>query len=154
MLSSVLRFVRLPFALLTIWAIGRFTIGFFAEFSPRTNATFSVVVMTLITCLYFGALSKPVGGFDWKGTVLVGAVIGVFAQLLIILFTVVSLAGGFNTYFVHWDALNVSPDTPITWSTVVFARGTGIVINTILAALEACVGRLLFSGLASTPKTA
>lgn len=152
MLSSVLRFVRLPFVLLTIWAFGRFIIGFSAEFSPRTNATFSVVVMTLITCLYFGAMAKPIGGLDWKGTALAGAVIGVFGQVLIIVFTVVSLAGGFNTYYVHWDALNVTPDTPITWNTVVFARSTGILVNTLLAAGEACLGRLLFSNFAPQVK--
>jgi hypothetical protein len=153
MLSSVLRFVRLPFVLLTIWAIGRFSLGLFGvPYGPRPNATFSVVVMTLISSLYFGALSKSIGGFDWKGTALVGAAIGVFAQLLIIVFTVVSLVGGLDTYFVNWDALNVTPETPITWGTVVFARGTGIIINTILAALEACVGRLLFANFA--PKAA
>ncbi|NUO81001.1 hypothetical protein HUU05_13055 [candidate division KSB1 bacterium] len=152
MLSSVLRYLRLPFVMLTIWALGRFVIGFFAEFSPRTNATFSVVVMTLITSLYFGAMSKSIGGLDWKGTALAGASIGVVAQLLIIFFTVVSLAAGLNTYYVHWDALNVPPETPITWGTVVFARSTGIVVNTIMAALEACLGRLLFAGLA--PKAA
>jgi len=146
MMSSVLRFVRLPFVMLAIWAVGRFSFGLLGvAYSPRSNATFSVVVLTLITCLYYGALSKSIGGFDWKGTALAGASIGIFAQLLIILATVVSLAGGFNTYFVNWDALNVSPDTPITWSTVVFARSTGIVVNTILATLEACVGRLLFA---------
>ena len=147
MMSSVMRYLRLPFVMLTSWALGRFVIGFYAEFSPRTNATFSVVVMTLITSLYFGAMSKSVGGFDWKGTALVGAAIGVWAQLLIIVFTVVSLAGGFQSYYVHWDALNVPEGTQITWGLAVGARGPGLVVNAIIATLEACVGRLLFSGL-------
>lgn len=151
MLSTVLRYLRLPFVLLTIWALGRFVIGFFAEFSPRTNATFSVVVMTLITSLYFGAMSKSVGGLDWKGTALAGAAIGVWAQLLIIVFTVVSMAGGFNSYFVHWDALNVEQGTEITWGLAVGARVPGLFINAIISTLEACVGRLLFAGFA--PKT-
>lgn len=155
MLSSVLRFVRLPFVLLAIWAIGRFSLGLFGvPYGPRSNATFSVVVMTLITCLYYGALSKRIGGFDWKGTALIGASIGVFAQLLIIVFTMVSLLGGFETYFSNWDALNVPEGTPITMSTAVFARGTGIIVNTILAVLEACVGRLLFAGFVPAPKNA
>lgn len=148
MLSSVIRFVRLPLALLAIWALGRFAMGLFGvPYGPRPNATFSVVVLTLISSLYYGAMSNRLAGFDWKGTALTGAVLGVAGQLLIILFTVVSLAGGLDTYYVNWDALNVTPETPITWNTVVFARGTGIVVNTILGALEACVGRLLFSGL-------
>lgn len=152
MLSTVLRYLRLPFVLLTIWALGRFVIGFYAEFSPRTNATFSVVVMTLITSLYFGAMSKSVGGLDWKGTALAGAAIGVWAQLLIIVFTVVSMAGGFNSYYVHWDALNVPEGTEITWGLAVGARGPGLVVNAIISTLEACVGRLLFSSFA--PKAA
>src|SRR5574341_1142423 len=73
MLSSVLRFVRLPFLLIAIWAIGRFTLGVLGvPYTPRSNAAFSVVVLTIISCLYYGALSGKIGGFGWGGTALAG----------------------------------------------------------------------------------
>ncbi|MEK7728341.1 MAG: hypothetical protein AAB354_07985 [candidate division KSB1 bacterium] len=148
MLSSVIRFVRLPLVMLAIWAVGRFAMGLFGvPYGPRPNATFSVVVLTLITSIYYGALSNRIGGFDWKGTALVGASIGVVGQLLIIVFTLVSLIGGLETYFVNWDAINLPEGTAVTVSTAVTARATGFFVNVILATLEACVGRLLFSGL-------
>jgi hypothetical protein len=72
------------------------------------------------------------------------------AQIFIFTATIISLAGGFDTYFVNWDAINVAEGTPVTWSNALPARATGLVINVVLAGLEACIGRLL-SGLAPSP---
>jgi hypothetical protein len=70
-------------------------------YSPRSNATISVVVLTLITSLYYGALSKSVGNFSWLGTAMVGGAIGLMAQIFIFAATIISLANGFDTYFVN-----------------------------------------------------
>ncbi len=148
MLATAFRFIRLPMVLIALWTIGRFSMGLAGvAYSPRSNATFSVVVLTLITSLYYGALSKSVGNFNWLGTIMVGGAIGLVAQLFIFTATLISLAGGLDTYFVNWDAINVAEGTPVTWSNALPARASGLVINVILAAIEACVGRLL-AGLA------
>jgi len=153
MLSSAFRFIHLPIVLIALWAIGRFSMGLFGvPYSPRSNATFSVVVLTLISSLYYGALSKSVGNFSWLGTAIVGGAIGLVAQIFIFTATIVSLAGGLDTYFVNWDAINAPEGTVVNMSNALPARASGLVINTLLAAAEACIGRLL-AGLAPKPTT-
>ncbi len=164
MLSSVLRFVRLPFLLILIWTVARFSLGLAGvPYAPRGNAMFSIYSVTLLSSIFFGALSHRIGGFDWKGTALVGASIGVWAQILIFVATLVSYAAGLNTYFVHWDALNIDPakfsismadaltnppeQLTMPMSQAMIGRVFGIVINGIMMALAALIGRLL-SGLA------
>lgn len=154
MLSSVIRFARLAYVFLAISALGRFVIAFSVPFesSPRPNAIFSVVVLTGIMSLCFGAMSKSVGGFDWKGTALTGASIGVVSQLLIFFFTVVSMAAGqqSTSYYLIPQAAGFDPNTPLTWGTIFGGRAVGLVVNTIIATVEACLGRLLFAHFAPT----
>lgn len=170
MLSSVLRFVRLPFLLVLIWTVARFSLGLAGvPYAPRGNAMFSVYSVMLLSSIYFGALSARIGGYDWKGTALVGASIGVWAQLLILVATLVSYAAGLNTYFIHWDALNVDPakfsislaealtnppeQLTLPMGKAMLGRVLGIVINGIMMALAALMGRLL-SGLAPAVRNA
>lgn len=153
MLSSVIRFVRLPLVLLALWTVIRFTLGVSGvPYAPRGNAMFSVFGLALISSIYFGALSVRAGGFSWKGTILVGLVIGFSAQVLIFLATLVSYAGGFEqSYFLHWDALNVPEGTIVPMAKGMTTRALGLVFGAVLPIIVAVVGRLL-SGLA--PKTA
>jgi len=170
MLSSVLRFVRLPLLLVTIWATVRFILGVAGvPYAPRGNAMFSIYSVMMLSCLYFGALSNKIGGFKWSGTILTGVTIGVYAQILILLATVISYAGDLSTsYFVHWDALNVDPaklSPPVSMadaflhpeqvampqmSQALVGRLFGILINGAIAGIYAVIGRLL-SGLAPKP---
>jgi hypothetical protein len=167
MFSSVLRFVRLPLLLVTIWATVRFILGVAGvPYAPRGNAMFSVYSVMMISCLYWGALSNKIAGFKWGGTILTGVTIGVYAQILILLATVISYAANLNTsYFVHWDALNVDPATltpPVSMadallhpeqvamppmSKALVTRLSGILFNGISAGIFAVIGRAL-SGLA------
>ena len=172
MLSSVLRFVRMPLLLVTIWATIRFILGVAGvPYAPRGNAMFSLYSVMMLSCLYFGALSKNIAGFKWGGTILTGVTIGAYSQILILLATVISYAGNFNTsYFVHWDALNIklaqlSPPISVADALVhpeqvplppmaqaLVGRALGIIINGIIAGIFAVIGRAL-SGLAPKPAT-
>jgi hypothetical protein len=148
MLAAAFRFIRLPMLLIAIFTIGRFCMGLLDKpFTPRNNAMFSVVVLTAITSIYYGALSKNVGNFSWLGTLMVGGAIGLVAQVFIFAATMISLAGGFNTYFVNWDAINVPEGTVINMANALPARLRGLVTGTLIAGVVACVGRLL-AGLA------
>jgi hypothetical protein len=155
MLSSVVRFVRLPWLLLLIWAIARFSLGLAGvPYAPRGNAMFSIVGLTFITCIYFGALSKKVGGFSWKGTVLVGIAIGFFGQLLIFTATLVSYMGNLHTYFVHWDALNVPEGTTVPMAAAMGARAGGLFFGGIITpAITALIGRALSALAPGTDRT-
>ncbi len=155
MLSSVIRFVRLPLALLVIWAAIRFTLGVSGvPYAPRGNAMFSVFGLSLISSIYFGALSARVGGFNWLGTILVGVVIGFCAQSLIFIATLISYLGGFdNSYFLHWDALNVPEGTVVPMAKGMTTRATGLFFGSLTPAIAAVIGRLL-STLAPKPSPA
>jgi hypothetical protein len=149
MFSRVLRFVRLPLVLLVIWAALRFIIGLRGvPYAPRGNAMFSVVGLTIISCIIYGAMSYRVGRFSWLGTVLVGAVIGFSAQLLIFTATLVSLAADLPTYYVHWDALNIPEGTRGQMGPAMTTRAVGLVVGTILGIIAALIGRAVFGKLA------
>lgn len=142
MVSKVLRFVRLPFLLLVLYAIGRFMLGVNGvPYGPRGNAMFSIMGVTLISSFYFGALSKR-HGFGWGGTVLVGYTIGMWSQILIFLATWLSFAMGIETsYFRHWDALNVPEGTVVPLGAAMMTRAGGLVIGPIIAIIPAIIGR-------------
>jgi hypothetical protein len=149
MFSRVLRFVRLPLVLLLIWAALRLFVGLRGvPYAPRGNAMFSVVGLTIISCIYFGAMSRRVGGFNWLGTILVGFVIGLWAQILVIAATLFSLSSGRETYYTHWDALNLPEGAHATMSQAMTIRAGGLVANVIIAMLAALIGRAVFSALA------
>ncbi|HEX5000497.1 MAG TPA: hypothetical protein VFY29_19900 [Terriglobia bacterium] len=141
--SSVLRFVRLPHILLLIWTVGRFALSLSGlPYAPRGNAVFSIVGLTIISCLYYGAISKTVGGYDWKGTALVGIAIGLFSQILIFAATAISYAASLNTYFLHWDALNIPEGSTPTLGQILGARGGGLIAGgVIIPSLVALIGR-------------
>ena len=148
MFSRVLRYVRLPLVLLVVWAALRFIIGVRGvPYAPRGNAMFSVVGLTLISCLYYGAMSRRVGGFGWVGTILVGAVIGLWAQILIFAATFISFAANLNTYYVHWDALNIPEGTHATMAQAMTTRAGGLLAGTILGIIAALIGRAVFGAL-------
>jgi uncharacterized membrane protein len=155
MLAKVLRFVRLPLLMVLIFAIGRFALGAAGvPYGTRSNSVFSVVVITLVSCIYWGALSKR-AGFGWGGTALVGASIGLWAQILVLLLTVISVAAGVTgSYYVNPETIprpEGHENDPVTMGLVLGQRLIGLVVNTIIAVVEAFIGRLL-GGLAPKPE--
>lgn len=144
MIGRVLRFVRLPLLLLTIFAIGRFLLGANGvPYAPRGNAVFSIVGLTFISAFYVGAMSGRLGGFGWGGTALVGYSLGLYGQVLIFLATWLSFALGIETsYFRHWDALNVPEGTVVEMAAAMQARFGGLVVGPLFAIIPALIGRL------------
>jgi hypothetical protein len=142
MLFQVIRFVRLPLLLLLLFAVGRFILGLVGvPYFPRGTAIFSVVVLGFISSFYFGALSGKVGGFGWGGALLCGTVIGFAAQILIFTATLVSYLGDFNTYFRHWDALNVPEGTVVPMAQAMRARAGALLIGPLVMTVAAAIGR-------------
>jgi hypothetical protein len=153
-IARVLRFVRLPLLLLSIFAVARFALGAQGvPYAPRGNAMFSIVGLTFVSSFYFGALSRRLGGFGWGGTALVGWTIGLWAQILIFAATWLSFVAGIEgSYFRHWDALNVPEGTVVTMAAALSARAGGLVVGPLLAIVPALIGRVL-SALAPEART-
>ena len=144
MVLRVLRFIRLPLLLLVIFTVGRFVQGLMGvPYMPRGTATFGIVMLTITTGIYWGALSKRVGRFSWAGTVLVGVLIGLASQILIFTATLVSYLAGVETYFTHWDALNVPEGTKLTMAQALQTRAGGLVAGPIIGTITASIGRAL-----------
>ncbi|HZH32974.1 MAG TPA: hypothetical protein VEY11_19555 [Pyrinomonadaceae bacterium] len=149
MLSRVLRFVRLPLVLLVIWTIARFTVGLAGTpYAPRGNAMFSIVGLTVICSLIYGALSHRVGNFNWVGTILCGVVIGLTGQILIFTATLISYAADLNTYFTHWDALNIPEGTTAPMAQAMKSRAGGLIAGPIMGTIMVLIGRAVFGKLA------
>ncbi len=149
MIGSIINFVKLPFLLLVIWAALRFSLGVFfgVPYTPRGNAMFSMVGLTLICSIIYGALSTR-SGFSWMGTLMVGVFIALFAQVLIFLLSVISLGAGLtDSYFIHWDSLNIAEGETMGMGALIQLRFVGILVNAVIGGLAAGLGRLL-SGLA------
>lgn len=150
MFLRVLRFVRLPLVLIVIWTVLRFLLGpvFGVPYAPRGNAAFSIVGLTIICALIYGAMSKRVGNFSWVGTILIGLVLGLFSQILIFTATLVSYLANLDTYFRHWDALNVPEGTVVPMAQAMTARAGGILVGPIMVIVMALIGRAVFGALA------
>ena len=155
MIGRVLRFVRLPLLLLSIFAVARFLLGASGvPYAPRGNAMFSIVGLTFISAFYFGALSRRLGGFGWGGTALVGYSLGLFGQVLIFAWRPGSASRPVSR------PPTSGTGTPSTcprgrscrWPTALQARLGGLVVGPILAVVPALVGRVL-SALAPDPGT-
>ncbi|HLL76982.1 MAG TPA: hypothetical protein VK421_17135 [Pyrinomonadaceae bacterium] len=151
MFARVLRYVRLPLLLILIWAVLRFLMGpvFGAPYAPRGNAVFSVFGLTVISSLYFGAMSSRVGRLSWVGTLLVGVVLGLWAQVLIFTATLLSYLAGLEatSYYTHWDALNVPEGTAVPMAQAMVSRAVGLAFGPLLPAIAALLGRLIFGAL-------
>ncbi|HEY7925295.1 MAG TPA: hypothetical protein VII62_19060 [Vicinamibacteria bacterium] len=154
MIGRVLRFVRLPLLLLLIYAVARFALGANGvPYAPRGNAMFSIVGLSFVSAVYFGALSRRIGGFGWGGTALVGLSLGLWAQILIFTATWLSYAMGIETsYFRHWDALNVPEGTIVPMAAAMQRRAGALVVGPLIVLVPALIGRLL-SALAPEPPT-
>lgn len=145
MFPRILRFIRLPLLLILLFAIGRFILGIAGvPYAPRGNAMFSIVGLTFVSSFYWGALSGRVGGFNWLGAALIGVVLGLFAQILIFSATALSYALDIpNSYFRHWDALNVPEGTIVPMGKALALRAGGLVIGSIICGIIALIGRAL-----------
>jgi hypothetical protein len=152
MIGRVLRLIRLPLFLLLFFACMRFWLGAKGfPYAPRGNAMFSIVVLTLVSSFYFGALSRRVGGVGWVGTALVGLFLGLWAQILIFTATWLSYTLNIETsYFRHWDALNVHEGTIVPMAVALRTRAGALAVAPLFTMIPALVGRLL-SGLVPNP---
>ncbi len=145
MIPRILRFIRLPLLLILLFAIGRFSLGLAGvPYAPRGNAMFSIVGLTFVSSFYWGALSGRVGGFSWLGAALIGVALGLFAQILIFSATALSYALDLpNSYFRHWDALNVPEGTVVPMGQALTSRAGGILIGPLMCGIIALIGRAL-----------
>jgi hypothetical protein len=139
-LAQHLRILRLYFLLLALFTAGRLAM------TPvpyeKGHQVFSLVTLTALSTIYYGAFSRRWLGYRVSQAALLGALIGLSTQIVIFTVTLVSYSVGFQNYFTHPRALlgvNAPPD-PIAFGPAMGMRLGGLFANTITATIVACLG--------------
>lgn len=137
-MKETLRIARLYFALLAIVALGRWCTGFLGVPYERGHHYFSLVILTVFSCIYYGAFARRCRGFSVARAMLLGATLGLTAQLVILVSTLASYALGIDSYFNAPGALNAS--APVALQDAVINRLNGLVANTFSSVVVAALG--------------
>src|SRR5689334_1384300 len=145
MIGKVFKLIRLPMLLISIFTVLRFIISARgAEYTPRNNAATSALMLTIICCIIFGALSAKVNGIGWGGTILVGVFLGFYLESLVFIATTASYIFHLNTFFNNCDNLvGTSTCAPIPMSQALTIRAVGLIAGCIPNTIMALIGRLL-----------
>jgi hypothetical protein len=138
-MAQYLRLARPYFLLLALFTIGRWLMGTtFKQPYDRGNPVFSIVTLTALSAIYYGAFCRRWRGFSaWQAAVM-GFVMGLASQIVIFLATVLSYTLEINTYFNHPIALNAPG--PLSFGQAVTTRLGGLVANPISAGIMGALG--------------
>jgi hypothetical protein len=109
--------------------------------SGRAQAV-SLVMLTLLGSALYGAFSRRWLRFSLARAMGLGLTLGVIAQLVILVATLVSFAAGVTTFFNHPQAL-VGQNDPVSIGVALGARAGGLVVNSILASIAGAIGWVL-----------
>jgi hypothetical protein len=149
MLREYLSLARPFLVLLAIFTIGRLATGFAGVEYARGHHRFSLVTLTLIGAGFYAAFARRWLGYPIMRSVGLGMTLGFFAQLVILVLTLVSYLLGMNTYFNHPTALN--SDRPVAFGPAMGGRVGGLVVNVIFAGIAAALGWFFGGALPDTP---
>ena len=139
-MAQHLRILRLYFLLLALFTVGRLAMS--AVPYEKGHQVFSLVTLTALSAIYYGAFSRRWLGYRVSQAALMGALIGLSAQIVIFTVTLVSYSLGFDNYFTNPRALlgvNAPPD-PIAFGPAMAMRAGGLFANTITATIVGCLG--------------
>ena len=140
-MAQHLRILRLYFLLLALFTVGRLAMVRLLPYD-KGHQIFSLVTLTALSTLYYGAFSRRWRGYRVSQAALLGLLIGLSAQLVIFTVTLVSYGLGFQNYFTNPRALlgpNAGPEA-VPFLPALGARSGGILANTMAATILGCLG--------------
>jgi hypothetical protein len=137
-MSEDLRLARPFFVLLGCTAAGRLALGALGVPYARGHHVFSIVILTVFSCLYYGAFLRRLRGYRLMQAMRMGFVIGLSGQVVIFVLTLASYALHTATYFTHPTALNASEALPLAQAMLI--RLGGLVGNSISAGIVGALG--------------
>jgi hypothetical protein len=140
-MTDVLKVLRLHFLLLAIFAAGRWAMGARGVPYERGHHVFSLVMLTVLSAVFYAAFARRWRGYSAFRAALLGALLGFTTQLVIFASTVLSYGLDLDTYFNHPTALNVTEPMPLAGALVVRARG--LLFGSLIPAAAALIGWLL-----------
>ena len=140
-MGEQLRLARPYLVLLALFAVGRFVQGLAGVPYQRGHQVFSIVILTTLSCVYYGAFSRRWRSSRLMQAIGLGVVLGFVSQLVIVALTLVSYALSLETYFNHPTALNL-PDLgmPVAFQEALARRAGGLVGNVITSGIAGAIG--------------
>lgn len=138
-MSAKLALIRLPILLLVIFFLGKLILGATGVSYESGTQVFAMVPLTVHLCLIWGALSRTYQGYRIGGAATTGLLIALVAQILILGGTAVSYILGVDTYFSDPMAI-VREARPVPFAEAMGARIVGLVLNSIIGLIVACIG--------------
>jgi hypothetical protein len=149
MLREYLRIARPFLAVLALHAVGRWIIGVRGMPYANGHHIFSIVTLTVLGSVFYGAFARRWLGYPIMRAVGLGMTLGLAAQLVILLATALSYMLGMDTYFNNPTALN--SEVPLAFGPAIGRRFGGLVVNTVGAGIAAALGWFLGGALPDTP---
>jgi len=137
-MSENLRLARLYFLLLAVVTLGRWALSLQGVPYEKGTDKLSIVILTVYSAIFYGAFCRRWKGFRLGRAVVVGMTLGLVAQLVILLSTILSYALGLETYFNFPRALNSPAMVPM--ATAILTRLGGLVVNVILSGIAGALG--------------
>ena len=151
-MREYLRLSRPFLVLLLLFAVGRWVVGARGVPYDKGHHIFSLVTLTWMAAAFYGAFTRKWRGFTVGRAVLLGATLGLLAQLVIVQATVLSYGLGLETYFNHPTALNVTERIP--FGEAFGRRLGGLVVNTLISGILGALGWFLGGILPDAPPAA
>jgi len=150
-MGEYLRLARVYLVLLAIFTVARWLTGTFGVPYDRGHHVFSLVTLTVFGALFYGAFARRWLGYRLAQAAVLGYVLGMAAQIVIVLATAISYGAGLDTYFTNPRALNV--EGPLPFGDAMIRRLGGLIVNPLSAALIGCIGWALGALLPETPRS-
>jgi hypothetical protein len=141
-MTEYLKLSRLYLLLLAICVFGRFYLGN-VRHVPYERATdkLSIVIMTLFASLFYAAFCRRWLGFGLLRALALAALLGLMAQVAILLSTVASYALGIHSYFNYPLALQALPsDPPVSAGQALVTRAQGLIAGPVSNAVMGAIG--------------
>jgi hypothetical protein len=145
-MREYLRLSRLYLLLLFIVTLARWYLGSVRHI-PYERATdkMSIVILTLFASLFYGAFCRRWLGFSPLRAVVLAALFGLMAQVVIFASTMISYVSGIDSYFNYPLALNAA--APMSLADAMGRRAGGLfagpVTNAVMGAIGWVLGGLL-----------
>lgn len=137
-----LRTARPFLVLLAIVATGRWTIGARGVPYAEGHHVFSIVTLTMISAVLYGAFTRRWLGYPVTKAMGLGFTLGLCAQAVILTLTLLSYGLDMDTYYNHPRAVKGVMDSAarLPFGEALLARVGGGLVNAISTAIAAAIG--------------
>jgi hypothetical protein len=132
------RVTRLYLVLLALVTAGRWFVSFRVPYEVATDKL-SIVVTTLFASLLFAAFCRRWRRYGVVQAMVLGAIFGLLAQVVIFVSTALSYALDLETYFNYYKALQAEPG-PVPFQLALARRAGGLIAGPISNAMVGLLG--------------